>query len=153
MTLRMAIAAVAVVVVVAPAGTWPAAQAASTASAYQRQAFKATNKQRVERDRIKLRHQQCVQRYAVRWARHMAETEELVHQDLDPIMDDCGLNLAGENIAYGFPSGKSVVNQGWMHSEGHRANILKRDYRLMGIGARRDDDGRWWVSQVFGRAG
>ena len=40
-----------------------------------------------------------------------------------------------------------------MNSEGHRANILKPDYRLMGIGARKGSDGLWYVSQVFGRKG
>ena len=41
---------------------------------------------------------------------------------------------------------------GWMKSEDHRANILERRYRRMAIVARKGDDGRWYVSQVFGRA-
>jgi len=59
--------------------------------------------------------------------------------------------MVGENIAMGYSSGRVVVNRGWMHSDGHRANILRREYRLMGIGAARDASGRWWASQVFGR--
>ena len=43
------------------------------------------------------------------------------------------------------------MNRGWMPSPGHRANILRPQYRLMGIGAVRDEHGRWWSSQVFGR--
>ncbi|MFC6342709.1 CAP domain-containing protein, partial [Nocardioides hankookensis] len=89
--------------------------------------------------------------FAERWARHMARTGRLVHQDLQPIARRCGLRMAGENIAYGYSSGRSVVNRGWMHSEGHRENILRPSYRLMGIGAARDRHGRWWTSQVFGR--
>jgi uncharacterized protein YkwD len=38
-----------------------------------------------------------------------------------------------------------------MHSEGHRANILNPSYRLLGMGARRSDEGRWYAAQVFGR--
>ena len=44
-----------------------------------------------------------------------------------------------------------MVNDGWMNSEGHRANILNPSFRLMGIGARKGHDGRWYVAQVFGR--
>lgn len=38
-----------------------------------------------------------------------------------------------------------------MLSPEHRANILKPQYNLMGIGARRDAAGSWYVAQVFGR--
>ena len=66
-------------------------------------------------------------------------------------MRECKLDTAGENVAYGYRTGKSVVNDGWMNSEGHRANILSPSFKLMGIGARKGHDGRWYVSQVFGR--
>lgn len=128
----------------------PAARKASAAQKYQRAAFVATNKQRVKRDRAKLKPGRCVQRYAVRWAKHMAKTHDFSHQALEPVLDRCGLNSAGENIAYGFASGTAVVNQGWMHSKGHRENILRPRFRVMGIGAARDKHGTWYVSQVFG---
>jgi uncharacterized protein YkwD len=38
-----------------------------------------------------------------------------------------------------------------MKSEGHRRNILDRRFRLMAIAARKGDDDRWYVAQVFGR--
>ena len=81
----------------------------------------------------------------------MAESGSMYHQDLGPVMDGCGLSTAGENVAYGYPSGRAVVRRGWMHSEGHRANILSRDYRLVAVAARRDAGGTWYVAQVFGR--
>jgi uncharacterized protein YkwD len=43
----------------------------------------------------------------------------------------------GENIAYGTgpeASPRSIVSM-WMHSAGHRANILNPHYRDIGIGA------------------
>ena len=40
---------------------------------------------------------------------------------------------AGENIAYGFSTPQSVVN-GWMNSEGHRANILDTTFTQIGVG-------------------
>lgn len=127
------------------------AEAATPAQRYANTAFAATNHHRADHDRVKLRKNACLQRFAVRWARHMAKTQRLEHQSLGPIMRRCKLNTAGENIAYGYRTGRGVVNRGWMHSAGHRRNILRPQYRLMGIGAARDSHGRWWASQVFGR--
>jgi uncharacterized protein YkwD len=38
----------------------------------------------------------------------------------------------GENLAVGYPRSSDVVD-GWMHSDGHRANILGADYDEIGI--------------------
>jgi uncharacterized protein YkwD len=132
----------------------PAEAAATTtprATTYAADAFRATNDQRVHHDRVRLKKTACLTRVAARWARHMARTGSLTHQRLGPIMSRCHVSWVGENIAVGFVSGRAVVNRGWMRSSGHRANILRRQYRLMGIGAARDGHGRWWTSQVFGR--
>jgi uncharacterized protein YkwD len=149
--IRQSLVAVIAVVVVSSALSLVPAQAASPATKYAATAFRATNAHRVEHGRKELREAACLTRMAQRWARHLARTGGLVHQDLGPIMRRCRLSMVGENIAMGYRSGRVVVNQGWMHSDGHRANILLRQYRLMGIGAVRDANGRWWTSQVFGR--
>ena len=51
-------------------------------------------------------------------------------------LDNAGIKfiLAGENLAWGQNSGKDVVTK-WMNSPGHRANILRRDFTAMGVGA------------------
>jgi uncharacterized protein YkwD len=126
------------------------AQAATPEATYQNQAFAATNHQRERHDRRTLGRQDCVQKWAVRQAGKMARQRDIFHQDLGRVLRDCGLSAAGENVASGFSTGRSVVNDGWMHSAGHRANILNRDFRLMGIGAKKAG-GRWYVAQVFGR--
>lgn len=54
----------------------------------------------------------------------------------------------GENIAYGYPDAEAVM-EGWMNSEGHRANILNCDYDVIGIGAHDRDGTVYWV-QMFG---
>ena len=127
------------------------AQARSEAGKYAQQAFDATNANRVHQGRKALKPNDCLKRAAVRQAKLMAQREELVHQDVGALLKKCHLNAAGENIAFGYSSGKSVVNDGWMNSEGHRANILSPTFRVMGIGARQGHDGQWYVSQVFGR--
>lgn len=49
---------------------------------------------------------------------------------------------AGENIAKGYTSAEAVVNA-WMNSEGHRANILNKNYTQIGVGY--DADGNYWT--------
>jgi uncharacterized protein YkwD len=52
----------------------------------------------------------------------------------------------GENIAWGYPTAAAVMD-GWMNSEGHRANILNAGYTEIGLAV--DGEGSpLWV-QVF----
>lgn len=127
----------------------PAAQAAP-ADRYARQAVKATNHARVDHDLDRLRVNACLKRKARSHARDMARQERMFHQELGPVQQDCGMGWVGENVAYGYDSGRSVVRQGWMKSAGHRANILSGNYRLVAVGAAKGDDGRWYAAQVFG---
>ncbi|MEI5672344.1 MULTISPECIES: CAP domain-containing protein [unclassified Nocardioides] len=129
--------------------TAPAA-AATAEQRYSNAAFSSTNAQREQRDRAELRKNRCLTRFAVKQAKRMARQREIFHQDLGPILRRCGLSMVGENVAVGYTTGRSVVREGWMKSEGHRANILQPRYRLMGIGARKAG-GSWYVAQVFGR--
>ncbi|WP_067428787.1 CAP domain-containing protein [Nocardioides jensenii] len=121
------------------------------AATYSRTAIAATNAQRARRDLVRLRKQACLQRKATEQANRMARQRRMFHQNLGPVLRQCGMSMVGENVAYGYPTGRSVVNQGWMHSPGHRANILRREYRLIGLAARRAG-GRWYVAQVLGRS-
>lgn len=125
------------------------AHAGVGATHYETGAFTATNVQRAAHGRAALGPRACLRKWAVRQARKMAEQQRMFHQDLSRVAEDCGLSYAGENVAYGYSSGTAVV-RAWMGSPGHRANILSRNYRQMGIGARQAD-GVWYVAQVFGR--
>jgi uncharacterized protein YkwD len=60
-----------------------------------------------------------------------------------------GWSYVGENIAYGY-STPEAVQETWMNSRGHRANILNGDYTHIGVGAF-NDDGTWYWTQVFAR--
>lgn len=58
--------------------------------------------------------------------------------------------VAGENIAAGYSTPEEVMN-GWMNSEGHRANILNSSFGQVGIGYYTDPNsgyGTYWV-QIF----
>lgn len=66
------------------------------------------------------------------------------------VLTDSGIkfNGAGENIAWGQRSPKEVM-QGWMNSEGHRANILNPKFTKIGVGHYQNTAGRnHWV-QIF----
>jgi uncharacterized protein YkwD len=133
----------------APVVAEPAAKKTAQAK-YQQQAHHTTNKHRVANGLEELKRTDCVQRFAVRQAKAMAQQERTFHQDLGPILTDCGLLAVGENVAAGYPTGRSVVNDGWMDSAPHRLNILNPGFQLMGLGARKGHDGSWYVAQVFG---
>ncbi|MFH8348695.1 CAP domain-containing protein [Streptomyces sp. NPDC018045] len=57
-------------------------------------------------------------------------------------------NLGGENIARGQADARAVMDT-WMHSPGHRANILNCEYQALGVGAHFGSGGPWWT-QDFG---
>ena len=59
-----------------------------------------------------------------------------------------GYNWKGENIAMGHKSPEQVMD-GWMNSEGHRANILNPKFTHVGIGALCIDGKYCWI-QCFG---
>lgn len=128
----------------------PAAHA-SAAGHYADQAHRTTNHQRARRGLDRLGRSRCLQQFATRQAAVMARRGRIFHQDLGPILRECGLGLVGENVARGYPTGRAVVKRGWMRSPLHRANILSHGYRVMAIAARRGADGRWYAAQVFGR--
>lgn len=54
---------------------------------------------------------------------------------------------AGENIAAGHISAEAVMNT-WMNSEGHRRNILSKNYTRIGVGVYEVNGYTYWV-QVF----
>ncbi len=123
---------------------------AQSVDRYQQQARVVTNNKRVNHDVVALKKRRCVQRFARRQAQRMANQQRMFHQDLGVVMSRCGLSRAGENVAMGYPTGRRVV-RAWMHSPGHRANLLEPSYRIMGLAVRRDDQGRPYAAQVFGR--
>lgn len=56
---------------------------------------------------------------------------------------------AAENVAYGQTSSQDVMRS-WMNSTGHRRNILKPNFRYMGIGYARGRNNRLYWAQTFG---
>lgn len=59
-----------------------------------------------------------------------------------------GMRTCGENIAMGQSTPEAVVNA-WMNSPGHRANILKENFTMIGVGCYKSGNTYYWT-QIFG---
>jgi len=62
------------------------------------------------------------------------------------------VTISGDRKSYDWNSLGQIAGStvgGWMHSSGHRQNILNRAYRKTGIGAAIATDGQVYVTQVF----
>jgi uncharacterized protein YkwD len=83
------------------------------------------------------------------WAAHLAS----INSDLsvDPHSSNGGgFSGWGENVAYGPTTAAGVVDL-WMHSSGHRANILRPQFSMMGSCSATSASGRvYWVQQFGG---
>lgn len=66
------------------------------------------------------------------------------------VLDENGISYmgCGENVAYGFRNPQAVM-QGWMNSEGHKANILHEKFTHIGIGYYVGPNGYHYWSQLF----
>jgi uncharacterized protein YkwD len=124
---------------------------ASVSGRYEHEVTVRTNAERSIRQLHVVKKSTCLDRYAEAQARKMAKAERMYHQDLGTILTKCHLREVGENVAYGYTSGKAVT-AAWMHSPGHQANLLNPAHRLIGVGAYTDSRGEFFVSQVFGRS-
>ncbi|MBE6840759.1 MAG: hypothetical protein E7506_05865 [Ruminococcus sp.] len=68
------------------------------------------------------------------------------------IIENVGYSNAGENIAMNYShSVESALSQ-WMNSEGHRNNILSKDYTHIGIGCYCKDGAYYWVQLFLGNS-
>jgi uncharacterized protein YkwD len=91
---------------------------------------------------------------AQNWANWMAQNNTLTHQNLSALFGQPGFggfNTLGENILVGPGScSSSCMEQAWMNSPDHRANILSRAFTVAGVGFAYGSDGRLWVAVDFG---
>lgn len=149
-TPRTALTAVTAVILALAVSLVPALAQAQSKVKYQNQARAVTNNNRDNHDLTELRKGDCVQMFARRQARRMANQDRMFHQDLAVVLKACGLTSVGENVAAGYATGREAV-RAWMDSPLHRANILEPGFRKLGMAVRRSADGTPYAAQVFGR--
>lgn len=71
-------------------------------------------------------------------------------QRVDAIKTQIDVAGAGENVAMnsGYTDAAKVAVDGWIKSDGHRANI-EGDYNLTGIGVSQSASGAYYLTQIF----
>lgn len=82
----------------------------------------------------------------------MAAERRLSHRGWEGALRKAGLrdDALGENVAYNYEDADAVMT-GWMRSPGHRANILRRSFKRIGVGCVIDERGhRWWTQDFAG---
>jgi uncharacterized protein YkwD len=136
----------------ADAATHAAARSTAVSGSFDSQVLYYTNVARRQHGLRSLRAGVCVDRFAERWTARMASRNNFRHQALRPILRRCHRHAAAENIAMGGSGSlsPSQVVSLWMHSPGHRRNILNRRYKALGVGTwRSGSTGRIYVTQDF----
>ncbi len=116
--------------------------------AWEAKVLKLTNARREAHDRKPLKASRCADGFAERWTKHLATKRVLEHQSLDPFFGCPHTSSAGENIAYGYDTPRALLSA-WMHSKGHRANILSRHFNRIGVSGWRATDGVTYATQDF----
>lgn len=87
-----------------------------------------------------------LQARAQKWAESMAVHHDMTHSSLS----GTHFTYMGENIAYGYGSTDEAIS-GWMHSKGHKANILNPHFDKVGFGyARLVGKTPYWCVQFGG---
>lgn len=81
--------------------------------------------------------------YAQNHAETMASKDKLYHSDISDLLLKFG--LVGENIAFGQEN-EDIVVDSWMHSTGHRENILNKQFNKVGFGIAEKNNRLYWVA-------
>jgi uncharacterized protein YkwD len=118
-----------------------------------------TNVERTRNGRASLRANARLMHAAQIQAEQMARAGQLAHVLPNAPYPSAGDRLAaadyrwqayGENVALGQSNAVKVLDS-WMHSRGHRTNILNPDFTEMGAGYAIDRARRPYYVQVFAR--
>ncbi len=124
----------------------------STVSAFEKEVVSLTNAERAKNGLPALELDTKLSSVARKKAEDMQKNNYFSHTSPTygspfDMMKTFGVSYqtAGENIAQGQSTPQEVV-QAWMNSEGHRANILNKNFGKIGVG--HTDSGHYW-SQMF----
>jgi uncharacterized protein YkwD len=116
----------------------------------ERQFFEAVNRERAAQSLFALQWDEALAKAARLHARRMAFYNVVEHQlsgepDLEARLAEVGARFGAiaENIAVG--SNPQTIHDGWMHSPGHRNNILNPRMTAVGIAAVRTNAGLFAV--------
>ena len=110
--------------------------------------FARLNDERRARGLPALRWNPTLASYAAGWSKTMSQTS-MHHSDIGSLLGS--FDYVGENIAMGRGAPESSLHVAWMHSQGHRDNMLSPGFTDVGIGMYCAPDGSMWATTDFGR--
>ena len=145
----------------APSGS-TSSQASSSAqtsasgySAFQNEVVRLVNAERAKKGLAALSTDSLLMKTATVKSQDMAKNKYFSHTSPTygspfDLMKQYGVSYrtAGENIAMGQTTPAQVMD-GWMNSEGHRANILNSAYTRIGVGVAQNSAGQYYWTQHF----
>jgi uncharacterized protein YkwD len=125
-------------------------------SKVEKELIELTNKERAKEKLPALKPNALLFKSARGHSADMAKKGELEHKldgkNVVDRADAVGYKFEdiGENIAVTDNETPVAIVKLWMGSEGHRANILNKDFVDIGIGVVKNDKGDTYYTQVFG---
>ena len=132
---------------------FPCSLFAQKPSAEEQFFFDSANRERAAQQLPPLKWNSALAEAAHHHALLMAKQEDLSHQlpGEPPLVQRAAqagarFSTVGENIAVG--SQAPPIHTGWMHSPGHRANILDAHFTALGVGVV-EDNGQLWAVEDF----
>ncbi len=135
---------------------FPCSLFAQKPSAEEQFFFDSANRERIAQQLPPLKWNNALAEAARHHALLMAKRDDLSHQlpGEPPLVQRAGqagarFSQVGENIAVG-PRAPSI-HTGWMHSPGHRANILDVHFTALGVGVI-EDNGQLYAAEDFSTA-
>ena len=132
----------------ATAGTVSSRVMSMSSDTYEQKVQYFINKRRAEHGLPKLALESCTDGTAERWAQKLAASNEFYHQSMGNILDHCRAYYAGETLGKGAISPHRLVYL-WMHSPAHRAVLLSKHAKRIGVGAYVDSTGSWVTAANF----
>lgn len=107
--------------------------------------LKEMNSDRTAYGRAKLPTHDMLNAKAQAWAENLARKGSLSHSTLSSGLPGCWRGV-GENVGYGTSA--AAVQNAYMNSSGHRANVLNSTWDFVGVGYARSGS-RVFTVQVF----
>lgn len=129
------------------------AQDITSTTEMERQILEWTNQERTKVDAPPLKWNERLGLAARLHSDEMAKQKDLSHQVKgEPVFTqriaERGARFSGAAENVGFADDAETLQSGWMHSPGHRANLLNPAYTEMGVGIVRAGN-RLWATEDF----
>jgi uncharacterized protein YkwD len=150
LTLCLGTAGLAVVTATSAGARTTQESVAMRSSTYEEKVQQRINRVRAAHGLRPLRFQRCADDTAERWARKLARSGRLYHQDPGDILRRCAARYAGETLGMGS-FGPSALVRAWMASPVHRPILLSKSARLIGVGTHLSR-GTWVTAANFTRS-